>query len=108
APPSPGPARGAPAPAGPAGRMLGLAAAGAGPGHEVIPAPLGTAAQAAVIEDLGARPAYVDVDPVPLTIAPKQIDRAVTRRTRAVLAVHFGGPPRAMPDVPEVRPRREL
>src|SRR5262249_57637080 len=40
--------------------------------------------------------------------ARKQIARAVTRRTRAVLAVHFGGLPCAMRDLAEVARRRKL
>lgn len=73
------------------GLFLSLLALGIGPGDEVVTTPLTFAATANVIEHVGARPVFADVDPHTLTIDPDSAARAVTSRTRALLAVHFGG-----------------
>ncbi len=70
---------------------LGLEAVGVGPGDEVITSPMTFAATAAVIEHLGARPVLVDCDPVTLNLDPARIEERITRRTRAIVPVHFAG-----------------
>jgi len=39
----------------------------------------------------GAKPVFVDVDPLTLCIDPNQIRRSITKKTKAVLPVHFAG-----------------
>jgi len=46
-----------------------------------------------VIEHVGATPVLVDVEPDTLNISPKEAERAVTGRTKAILPVHYGGHP---------------
>jgi len=70
---------------------LGLLAAGVGPGDEVITSPLTFAATANVMIHAGARPVFADINPVTLNIDPKNIERAITPRTKAIIPVHFGG-----------------
>ena len=70
---------------------LGLAALGIGPGHEVITSTLTFAATANVIVHLGAKPVFVDIDPHTLNLDLAAVDAAVTSKTRAVIAVHYGG-----------------
>jgi len=44
-----------------------------------------------VIRYLGADPVFVDVDPETLNIDARQIERAITPRTKVILPVHFAG-----------------
>ena len=41
----------------------------------------------------GGKPVFVDVDPKSLCIDPKKIEELITKRTKAILPVHFGGMP---------------
>ncbi|WP_412744714.1 DegT/DnrJ/EryC1/StrS family aminotransferase [Krasilnikovia sp. MM14-A1004] len=72
---------------------LVLAAAGIGPGDEVIVPALTYVATANAVTYCGARPVFVDVDPQSWCIDPEQVAAAVTPRTRAVLAVDLYGHP---------------
>ncbi|MCP4572458.1 MAG: DegT/DnrJ/EryC1/StrS aminotransferase family protein [bacterium] len=72
---------------------LALVLADIGPGDEVITTTLTFTATVAVIEHVGARPVLVDVEPDTLNLDPDAVAAAVTERTRAVIAVHYGGHP---------------
>ena len=61
------------------------------PGDEVITTPLTFCASVNAILHAGATPVLADVDPVTLNIDPKEIERCITQRTRAILPVHFAG-----------------
>ncbi len=74
-----------------AGLFLSLVAAGIGQGDEVITTPLTFAATANVIIHRGAKPVFVDVDPQTMNIDVNQIERKITKRTRAIIPVHFAG-----------------
>jgi dTDP-4-amino-4,6-dideoxygalactose transaminase len=76
-----------------AGLHTALVAAGIGPGDEVITTPMTFTATVAVIEHVGAKPVLVDIEPDTMNIDPKLVAAAVTERTRAVIAVHYGGHP---------------
>lgn len=69
---------------------LSLAAAGVGPGDEVIVPTLTFCATANVVVHLGARPVLVDVDENGLLDAAA-VERAITRFTKAIVPVHFAG-----------------
>lgn len=70
---------------------LGLAAAGIGPGDEVILADINWIASAAPVTYLGAKPVFVDILPDSWCIDPGKIESAVTPRTKAIIAVHLYG-----------------
>jgi len=70
-----------------------LAAAGIGPGDEVIVPAMTFVATANAVHYCGARPVIVDVDPSTLLIAPEAVETAVTPRTRAIVAVDYAGQP---------------
>ncbi|KKB11773.1 erythromycin biosynthesis sensory transduction protein eryC1 [Devosia geojensis] len=70
---------------------LALLAAGVGQGHEVITTPFTFVATTAAICLAGARPVFVDIDPVSLNLDPTHIAAAITPRTRAILPVHLHG-----------------
>jgi dTDP-4-amino-4,6-dideoxygalactose transaminase len=70
---------------------LALLAAGVGPGDEVITVSMTFVATTAAILYSGARPVFVDVDPVTWTMNPSLIEAAITPRTKAILPVHLHG-----------------
>ncbi len=72
---------------------IGLALAGIGAGDEVITTPLSWVATANVIVRAGARPVFVDVDPVTRNIDLERIEAAITPRTRMLLPVDLAGLP---------------
>ncbi len=76
-----------------AGLHVALVTLGIGQGDEVITTPMTFAASANVIEHVGARPVLVDVEPDTLNLDPAAVARAVTPRTRAIVAVHYAGHP---------------
>ena len=82
-----------------AGLHLSLVTLGVGPGDEVIVPPLTFGATANVVEHVGAKPVFADIDPTTLCIDPKQIEKATTPRTKVVIPVHYGGMPCAMDEI---------
>jgi dTDP-4-amino-4,6-dideoxygalactose transaminase len=71
--------------------MLALEAVGVGPGDEVITTTYTFSATAMTVVHLGAVPILVDIDPDTLNIDPRQIEAAVTPRTKAIVPVHIAG-----------------
>jgi perosamine synthetase len=69
------------------------AAMGIGPDDEVIISPLTFAATANAALYLGARPVFADVDRQTGNIDPRAVEAAATSRTKAIVAVDFGGLP---------------
>ena len=72
---------------------LVLEAWGIGEGDEVITTPLTFCATIEAIEYVRATPVLADIDPNTGNVAPNQVERALTPRTRAVIPVHYGGLP---------------
>jgi dTDP-4-amino-4,6-dideoxygalactose transaminase len=70
---------------------LALRACGIGPGDEVITVSHTFFATVEAIALAGATPVFVDVDPDTLTMDVGSAERAITRRTRALLPVHLYG-----------------
>lgn len=70
---------------------LALAAAGVGPGDEVLVPAFTFVATANAVLMVGARPVFVDVDPATFTMDPADARRALTPRTKALLPVHLYG-----------------
>jgi dTDP-4-amino-4,6-dideoxygalactose transaminase len=75
---------------------LALRALEIGPGDEVITAANSFIASALGISHAGAKPVLVDVDPCTYTLDVKAVERAITRRTKAVIPVHLYGHPAHM------------
>ena len=70
---------------------LALVAAGIGPGDEVITVSMTFVATTAAIVYAGAKPVFVDIDPVSWTMDPARIAEKVTSRTKAIIPVHLHG-----------------
>ncbi len=73
--------------------FLSLQALGIGPGDEVVTTPFSFIASATSIMMTGARPVFVDIDPVSLNLDPDLIEAALTARTKAILPVEVFGDP---------------
>jgi len=70
---------------------MGLSALGIGPGDEVIMGDTNWIASAAPVAHLGADPIFVDVDERSWCISPERVEKAITKKTKAILAVHLYG-----------------
>jgi dTDP-4-amino-4,6-dideoxygalactose transaminase len=76
-----------------AGLHLALLALGLQDGDEVITTPLTFAATLNTIVLAGGRPVLVDVDPATFNIDVDRVAAAITKRTKAIVPVHFAGLP---------------
>ncbi|MDX2147510.1 MAG: DegT/DnrJ/EryC1/StrS family aminotransferase [Planctomycetota bacterium] len=84
-------------------RSLGL-----GPGDEVITTPFSFVASANCILMVGAQPVFVDVCPRSLNMDPAAVEKAITPRTRAILAVETFGSPTYMDQYALIAAKREI
>ena len=93
---------------GTAGLHLCLSACGVQAGDEVITTSFSFVASANAVVYQGARPVFVDIDPVTLNIDPALVERAITPRTRALLPVDVFGQPADMDPLRVIAERHRL
>jgi dTDP-4-amino-4,6-dideoxygalactose transaminase len=77
--------------------QLALTAAGVVPGDDVLVPAFTAVPTASAVVAAGATPVAVDVDAATACVNPAAIERAMTRRTRAVIVVHLYGFPAELP-----------
>jgi dTDP-4-amino-4,6-dideoxygalactose transaminase len=88
--------------------LLALRAAGVGPGDEVVTVAHTFIATALGIILAGAKPVFVDIDPVSYTMDPDRVEAAITERTRALMPVHLYGRCADMGALGEIARRKGL
>ncbi|PZC51487.1 MULTISPECIES: LegC family aminotransferase [unclassified Mesotoga] len=72
---------------------LALHELGVGPGDEVIVPVITFIASVNPIVYVGATPVFVDIDPSSWNMIPEQVEKAITKKTKAILPVHIYGNP---------------
>jgi dTDP-4-amino-4,6-dideoxygalactose transaminase len=87
---------------------LVLLALGVGAGDEVITVPSTFMATAEAISFCGATPVFVDIDEQSYTMDPALLERAITKRTKAVIPVHLYGQMADMDPILEIARRHHL
>ncbi|MBI4061158.1 MAG: DegT/DnrJ/EryC1/StrS family aminotransferase [Elusimicrobia bacterium] len=87
---------------------LALEAAGVGPGDEVVLPSFTFIATATAVSVLGAKPVFADVDPETLTLDARSAEKALTPKTKAVVAVHIYGQPADMDPLLSLAKSRRL
>lgn len=88
--------------------VLSLKALGIGPGDEVITQANTFIASVFPIIAVGAKPILVDVDEDTLRISPNLIQKAITKKTKAIIPVHLYGYPAEMDKILEITRRYHL
>ena len=88
--------------------LLSLMALGIGSGDEVIVPGHTFIATASPAKFLGAKVVYADIDPESYTIDPAQVERKITKRTKAIIPVHLYGHPYDADAINDLAKRHKL
>ena len=88
--------------------QIALMAAGVGRGDEVITTPFTFVATTTSVSLTGADFVFADIDPTTYNIDPKDIERKITKKTKAVLPVHLYGYPANMPEILKIANKHNL
>lgn len=76
--------------------ILALRACGVSAGDEVLLPPFTFVATGSAVSALGARPVFADIEPETFNLDAKELERRITGKTRAIVAVHLYGLPAEM------------
>nr|WP_207123739.1 DegT/DnrJ/EryC1/StrS family aminotransferase [Halorhodospira abdelmalekii] len=88
--------------------IIALAAAGVGPGDEVVTSPFTFFASAEAISLVGATPRFADIDPETFNVTAATLEAACTPRTKGLLPVHIFGQGVDMEAVRALAEQRQL
>ncbi|WP_297568629.1 UDP-4-amino-4,6-dideoxy-N-acetyl-beta-L-altrosamine transaminase [uncultured Anaerovibrio sp.] len=83
-------------------------AADVGPGDEVITTPITFAASANCALYFGAKPVFADINPKTYNINPESVEKKITDKTKAVVAVDFTGQAVEIDKIREICDRHNL
>lgn len=87
---------------------VGLKILGVGPGDEVIVPDFTFIASANAVVWAGAKPVFVDVEGKTFNIDPLKIEKAVTKKTKAIMPVHIYGQAARMPEIMRIARKHKL
>jgi perosamine synthetase len=87
---------------------MAVAAAGVGPGDEVITTPYSFLATPVAVLHNSAVPIFADIDPKTYNIDPAEIEKKITPRTKALLPVHVHGVPADMDRINAIAKKHNL
>jgi len=85
-----------------------LLAFGIGPGHEVIVPSFTFIATANAPLFVGARPVFADIEAKTEGLDPEDVERKITRKTKAIMPVHYGGAPCLITELKAIAERHNL
>ena len=83
-------------------------AAGIQPGDEVIVSPITFAASANCVLYCGGKPVFADIKPDTYNIDPEDVERKITSKTKAIIAVHYTGQPCEMDEITAIAKKHNL
>lgn len=87
---------------------MAVAAAGVGPGDEVITSAFSFLASATAAMHQGAIPVFVDIDPKTFNLNPELIEEKISENTKAIIAVHIQGLPADIDEIKAIAARHNL
>ena len=87
---------------------MALAAAGVGPGDEVITSAFTFLASASCALHQNAIPVFVDIDPRTYCLDPAKLEAAITERTKAIIPVHIQGLPADLDPIMAIAAKHKL
>jgi dTDP-4-amino-4,6-dideoxygalactose transaminase len=87
---------------------LAIAALDPAPGDEIIVPPITDIGSIAPILWQNAVPVFADLDPQTITLDPAGVERRITPKTRAIVAVHLAGQPCALDELSAIARRHKL
>lgn len=90
------------------GLHAALAAFEVGPGDEVIVTPYTFVASATCVLEQNAIPVFADIDPISLTIDPKEIEAKISDRTKAIIPVSICGIPMDIGAIMEIADKYDI
>jgi len=88
--------------------QIALIAAGVRKGDEVITTPFTFVATTSSVSLTGAKFVFADIDPKTYSLDPKDVERKITSKTKAILPVHLYGYPANMTEIMKIAKKHNL